>query len=102
MVEFDADDYEIDEDGDEETLRGLDLGILSHSDRLSSITSRLAGRDRDMSRNKDKLKRYLRKTSGAGAILYSMSVYDGWRFPPFTLTEGDERYLFDLEVSMYI
>jgi hypothetical protein len=37
---------------------------------------------------------------GAGAILYSSLVYQGWRFPPFLLTDSDERYLFDLEVKI--
>lgn len=35
---------------------------------------------------------------GAGAILYSSLVYQGWKFPAFLLTDSDERYLFDLEV----
>ena len=35
---------------------------------------------------------------GAGAILFSSLVNKGWKFPPFLLTESDERYLFDLEV----
>lgn len=35
---------------------------------------------------------------GAGAILFSSLVYQGWKFPPFILTDSDERYLFDLEV----
>jgi hypothetical protein len=36
---------------------------------------------------------------GAGAILFSSLVYQGWKFPAFLLTDSDERYLFDLEVS---
>lgn len=35
---------------------------------------------------------------GAGAILNSRLVYAGWKFPPFVLTERDERWLFDAEV----
>lgn len=36
---------------------------------------------------------------GAGAILYSSLVSQGWKFPTFLLTDTDERYLFDLEVT---
>jgi hypothetical protein len=35
---------------------------------------------------------------GAGAILFSSLVHQGWKFPAFILTDSDERYLFDLEV----
>ena len=35
---------------------------------------------------------------GAGAILFSSLVHQGWQFPAFVLTDSDERYLFDLEV----
>jgi hypothetical protein len=35
---------------------------------------------------------------GAGAILNSSLVFTGWKFPRFMLTEGDDRFLFDVEV----
>ena len=35
---------------------------------------------------------------GAGAILFSSLVHQGWKFPAFILTDSDERFLFDLEV----
>jgi hypothetical protein len=37
---------------------------------------------------------------GAGAILFSSLVYQGWRFPSFVLVNTDERYLFELEVKV--
>ena len=37
---------------------------------------------------------------GAGAILFSSLVYQGWRFPSFVLVDTDERYLFELEVKV--
>lgn len=37
---------------------------------------------------------------GAGAILYSSLVTNGWRFPTPSLSEEDERLLFDLEVRL--
>ena len=37
---------------------------------------------------------------GAGAILYSSLVYEGWHLPPFLLVDTDERMLFDLEVKI--
>ena len=36
---------------------------------------------------------------GAGAILNSRLVHTGWKFPHFVVTERDERWLFDVEVS---
>ena len=36
---------------------------------------------------------------GAGAILYSPLVYQGWRFPFVQLTENDDHYLFEIEVT---
>ena len=36
---------------------------------------------------------------GAGAILYSPLVYQGWRFPYVQLTENDDPYLFEVEVA---
>ena len=36
---------------------------------------------------------------GAGAILYSPLVYQGWRFPYVQLTENDDHYLFEIEVA---
>jgi hypothetical protein len=36
---------------------------------------------------------------GAGVILLSPLVHNGWKLPPFLLTDGDERFLFDLEVK---
>ena len=39
---------------------------------------------------------------GAGAILFSSLVHQGWKFPAFILTDSDERYLFDLEVHLSI
>lgn len=39
---------------------------------------------------------------GAGAILNSRLAYTGWKFPHFVLTERDERWLFDVDVSMLI
>jgi hypothetical protein len=38
--------------------------------------------------------------SGAGAILHSSLVFQGWKFPYFLLTDSDERFLFDLEVKL--
>jgi hypothetical protein len=38
--------------------------------------------------------------SGAGAILHSSLVFQGWKFPSFLLTDSDERFLFDLEVKV--
>jgi hypothetical protein len=38
--------------------------------------------------------------SGAGAILHSSLVFQGWKFPSFLLTDSDERHLFDLEVKV--
>ena len=42
------------------------------------------------------------KFRGAGEILYSPLVYQGWRFPYIQLTESDDRYLFEIEVSLLI
>jgi hypothetical protein len=39
-------------------------------------------------------------SSGAGAILFSSLVYQGWRLPPFLLVQTDEKYLFELEVKV--
>ena len=36
---------------------------------------------------------------GAGAILHSRLVHSGWKFPHFVLTESDDRWIFDVEVS---
>lgn len=41
-----------------------------------------------------------RMKHGAGSIINSPLVAKGWRFPPFALTEADERYLFDAEVKL--
>ena len=37
---------------------------------------------------------------GAGAILNSRLVYNGWKFPDFVITDHDERYIFDVEVRV--
>jgi hypothetical protein len=37
---------------------------------------------------------------GAGAILFSSLVYQGWRFPPFLLVDTDEKHLFELEIKV--
>ena len=36
---------------------------------------------------------------GAGAILQSRLVHTGWKFPHSVVTEQDERWLFDVEVT---
>ena len=38
--------------------------------------------------------------AGAGAILFSSLVYQGWRFPPFLLVDTDEKHLFELEIKV--
>lgn len=38
---------------------------------------------------------------GAGAILNLPLAYNGWKFPHFVLTERDERWLFDVDVSAH-
>jgi hypothetical protein len=37
--------------------------------------------------------------SGAGSIMYTKVVHDGWKFPYVYVTDVDEKYLFDLEVN---
>jgi hypothetical protein len=37
----------------------------------------------------------------AGSILFSELSYCGWSFPLFVLTDSDERFLFDVEVSVF-
>jgi hypothetical protein len=37
---------------------------------------------------------------GAGVILRSSLVYSGWKFPPFIVTESDEKILFELMVRL--
>ena len=36
---------------------------------------------------------------GAGAIMSSALVFSGWKLPRVLLTDSDERFLFDAEVS---
>lgn len=35
---------------------------------------------------------------GAGEVLKSSFVLSGWKFPRPIVTDGDDRFLFDLEV----
>lgn len=39
---------------------------------------------------------------GAGAILTSWLVYQGWKFPNFVSSESDDRIFFDLEVTITV
>jgi hypothetical protein len=36
---------------------------------------------------------------GAGSIMYTKVVQDGWKFPYVHISDIDEKYLFDIEVS---
>ena len=83
--------------------------VTSKRDPSASRDNAKVG-DRDIIKNRFSVQQYesaeedapLASCRGAGAILFSSLVHEGWHFPLFLLTDSDERYLFDLEVPFCI